>query len=344
MSIHTHFETYLSASTLSSFIKKAKSLNRNYVAYTDYGLMTGAFKFYKEAKNNGLKPIIGTELLLFDNNCKYCKSAGGAYYPVTIYAKDEKAYKKLTELSAHKNTLYETKSEDTIPLISWDDLEKYKGHNFELAIGGHLSLPYRLFSKGLGKESVEVLEKFKSILPLNLFLCAGNEDSIWRESVVIETGERVLFIKKEKKIDTDKAKNISASELVSDRHSEIHAVYNGNIRHQYKNPIVIKSRKVESNFKKLSKNYSKDSNQLMLKFSKHLNLNLLISDYAFMAEKEHKDVQIARIEGRRLKSDYYMMSEDEITQNISDHGIPLNDIKNAILKSQIWANQFNLNL
>lgn len=344
MSIHTHIETYLSASTLTSFIKKAKSLKRKYLAYTDYGLMTGAFKFYKSAKVSEINPIIGVELLFYDDSCNFCKSAGGKYYPITVYAKDEKAYQRLSELSAHQNKYYTTRSEDEIPLVPWETLEKYKGYNFEIAIGGPLSLPYRLFNKNAGKMSIDFIKRLQEIAPVNLFLMCGNEDAIWQESVVIEVNDRKLFIKKNKKIDTDKAKNIYATELLGDRHSEIRAVYNASFRHEFKNPLIIKSRKLESGFKKLNKNYTKDSNQLMLRLSKHLNLKLLISDYAFMAEKEHKDVQTVRQDGNRIKSDYSMLSVDEITQNLSDHEIPLIDINNAIKNTEEWSNLFSLNL
>lgn len=344
MSIHTHIETHLSASTLSSFIKKAKMLNRNYMAYTDYGLMTGAYKFYKEAKNNQINPIIGIEVMFFDENLDLCKKAGGKYYPITIYAKNADAYQKLSKLSAHKKSFYTTKSEDELPLTSWAELLEYKDNDIEIVLGGPLSLPYRLYNLGMGKEAVDFINSLKEHFSLNLSLFAGNEDSVWRESVVINSETRDLYIKTSKRIDTDKAKNISAMELMSERHSEIHAVYKGSVRYEFKNPIIIKGRKIESSFKKLSKNYSKDSNQFYLKLSKHLNAKLLVSDYAFMAEKEHKDVQTVRQEGRIVKSDYYMLSNEELTQNLSDHGIPVSDIIKSIKDTEEWTQQFNINL
>lgn len=344
MSIHTHIETHLSASTLSSFIKKGKDLGRQYMAYTDYGLMAGAFKFYKEAKANQIKPIIGVELLFFDPGCDFCKKAGGKYYPITIYAKDSGAYQKLTELSAHKNSYYIAKNEDELPLTSWRDLDQYKGYNFEIALGGPLSLPYRLFNKGLGKDSIAVINRLQEIAPVNLFLQAGNEDSVWRESLVLETDKRTLFVKTNKRVDTDKAKNISASELINERHLQILAVYNGSVRIPFSTPVNIIKRKVESSFKKLSQNYTKDSNQFTLKLHKHLKLNLLISDYAFMSDISHKSVQTVRLEGQQIKSNYSMLSREELIQAISDHGIPVSDIVSAIESTDKWANNFNLNL
>ena len=148
MSIHTHMETYLSASTVSTFVKKAKSLGRSYLAYTDYSLMTSAFKFYKEAKSNGIKPVVGVELMFFDNDDIACQKAGGKYYPISVYVKDFEAYKALISLSSRRKEFYTTKLDDKLPLYNWKDLESLRGKNVEIAIGGHMSLPYRLKVKG----------------------------------------------------------------------------------------------------------------------------------------------------------------------------------------------------
>ena len=54
LSIHTHTETPITASTMADFIAKAKHLGRSHIAYTDTGNMTGLFKMYKLAKEAGL--------------------------------------------------------------------------------------------------------------------------------------------------------------------------------------------------------------------------------------------------------------------------------------------------
>ena len=48
--------------TIEEYINRAKELNMSSVAITDHGCMFGVIDFYKEAKKQGIKPIIGCEV------------------------------------------------------------------------------------------------------------------------------------------------------------------------------------------------------------------------------------------------------------------------------------------
>ncbi len=307
--------------------------------------MTSAFKFYKDTKSNGIKPIIGVELMFFDNDDIACQKAGGKYYPISVYVKDFEAYKALISLSSRRKEFYTTKLDDKLPLYNWKDLESLRGKNVEIAIGGHMSLPYRLKVKGNGTLIVPFIERLKGVGNLSLFISAGNEDSVWQESVIVKTNKRDVYINSDRRVDTDVAANISVKELVgSDRHKKITAIYKNHVKRTLPEPVSVNSARFERGWKKLSKNHSKESNQLFHKLGKALNIPLLVSDYAFMAEKSNKNVQVVRQEGSRIKSDYNMLSTEELTQNLSDHEIPLLDIQKAVQNTEDWSTRFNLEL
>ena len=62
--LHTEYSLLDGACRINSLFKRAQELGQTAVAVTDHGAMYGVVDFYKEAKKEGLKPIIGCEVLI----------------------------------------------------------------------------------------------------------------------------------------------------------------------------------------------------------------------------------------------------------------------------------------
>ncbi len=60
--LHTEYSLLDGACRIKELIAAVKELKQDAVAITDHGVMYGAIEFYKEAKNQGIKPIIGCEV------------------------------------------------------------------------------------------------------------------------------------------------------------------------------------------------------------------------------------------------------------------------------------------
>ncbi len=60
--VHTQYSLLDGACRVTDLIKKAKKQDMTAIAITDHGVMYGVIEFYKEAKKNGIKPIIGCEV------------------------------------------------------------------------------------------------------------------------------------------------------------------------------------------------------------------------------------------------------------------------------------------
>ena len=60
--VHSEYSLLDGACRLTELVKKTAELGQKAVAVTDHGVMYGAVDFYKEAKNAGIKPIIGCEV------------------------------------------------------------------------------------------------------------------------------------------------------------------------------------------------------------------------------------------------------------------------------------------
>lgn len=60
--VHTEYSLLDGAARISQLIARTKELGMEAVAITDHGVMFGVIDFYKEAKKQGIKPIIGCEV------------------------------------------------------------------------------------------------------------------------------------------------------------------------------------------------------------------------------------------------------------------------------------------
>jgi len=68
--LHTEYSLLDGAVRIKDLMRKAKQYNMPAVAMTDHGVMYGAVDFYRQAKKEGIKPIIGCEVYVADNHLK----------------------------------------------------------------------------------------------------------------------------------------------------------------------------------------------------------------------------------------------------------------------------------
>ena len=99
--LHTHTEYSLldGSGRIPELISRAKELGMNALSITDHGVMYGAVDFYKEARKQGIKPIIGCELYVttgsrFDRE----KNDEDRYYHLIVLAENNTGYANLMKL------------------------------------------------------------------------------------------------------------------------------------------------------------------------------------------------------------------------------------------------------
>ncbi len=97
--LHTEYSLLDGANKIKLLAKKVKELGMNAVAITDHGNMFGAIEFYKTMKSEGIKPIIGLEAYLHNQDDLEDKSTKQRYH-LCLYAKNEEGYKNLMYLSS----------------------------------------------------------------------------------------------------------------------------------------------------------------------------------------------------------------------------------------------------
>ncbi len=98
--LHTHTEYSIldGISKIKDLAKKAAENGIEAVAITDHGNMFGAVKFYEEMKSVGVKPIIGIEAYVCENDMSI-RNRENKNYHLTLLAMNEKGYKNISFLS-----------------------------------------------------------------------------------------------------------------------------------------------------------------------------------------------------------------------------------------------------
>ncbi len=116
--LHTEYSLLDGANKIKALAKKVKEQGMTSVAMTDHGNMFGTIDFYNTMRKEGIKPIIGMEAYVHNQEELGDKSVRQRFH-LCLYAKNEVGYKNLMYLSsqAYINGFY------YYPRINWDLLK-----------------------------------------------------------------------------------------------------------------------------------------------------------------------------------------------------------------------------
>ncbi|MBL7094860.1 DNA polymerase III subunit alpha, partial [candidate division KSB1 bacterium] len=98
---HTKYSLLDGACRIEDMINKCKEYKMNTLAITDHGNMFGAIDFYTQLKDEGMKPIIGSEVYIAPGSRLEKTSSKGqtdTSYHLILLAKDNTGYKNLMKL------------------------------------------------------------------------------------------------------------------------------------------------------------------------------------------------------------------------------------------------------
>ena len=102
--VHTEYSLLDGASRVKELVRRTKELGMDSVAITDHGVMYGAVRFYKEAKAQGIHPVIGCEVYLAPGmRQERAEVDGTRYYHLILLAENETGYRNLVELISLAN-------------------------------------------------------------------------------------------------------------------------------------------------------------------------------------------------------------------------------------------------
>ena len=96
--VHTEFSMLDGLSKLEPLVKRAKELEMDSLAITDHGGMYGAIDFYRLAKSEGIRPIIGCEMYVSPGSRHERNPNERSPYHMTVLAKNNVGYRNLAKL------------------------------------------------------------------------------------------------------------------------------------------------------------------------------------------------------------------------------------------------------
>lgn len=105
--VHSHYSLLDGLSKIDPLVRRAKELGMDSLALTDHGVLYGAVEFYKSAKKNGIKPILGVETYVAPRD-RFSKESSEKYYHLVLLAENQAGWKNLIKLvsKAHLEGFY----------------------------------------------------------------------------------------------------------------------------------------------------------------------------------------------------------------------------------------------
>lgn len=176
--VHTEYSMLDGAARVGELVTEVAKQGMPAIAMTDHGNVFGAFDFYKQAKKNGVKPIIGIEAYVapesrFDKRrVKWAEggeddvSGGGAYTHMTLLAENNEGLGNLYRLSS----LASLEGYYYKPRMDRDLLSKYSKGMIATTgcAGGEIQTRLRM---GAYKEAAKAASELRDIFgPDNFFL------------------------------------------------------------------------------------------------------------------------------------------------------------------------------
>ena len=73
--VHTEYSLLDGSNKIKEYVARVKELGMNSAAITDHGVMFGCIDFYKEARAQGVKPILGCEVYVAPGSRSTAKPA-----------------------------------------------------------------------------------------------------------------------------------------------------------------------------------------------------------------------------------------------------------------------------
>ena len=115
--VHSEYSILDGACRVPALAARAAELQMPAVALTDHGSLAGAVEFYRQARKQGVKPVIGSELYVCDD--RSVQKKGNAH--LTVLAGSNEGYSNLIKLSS----LGYLEGYYYRPRVDWELLERY---------------------------------------------------------------------------------------------------------------------------------------------------------------------------------------------------------------------------
>ena len=179
--VHTEFSLLDGSNKIKEYVSRVKELGMNSAAITDHGVMYGVIDFYREAKKQGINPILGCEVYVAPNSRFDREITGGddRYYHLVLLAENEEGYANLTKIVSKgfvEGYYYK-------PRVDKELLRKY--HKGIIALSACLAGEVaRFLTKGLYEEAKKTALEYQEIFGEGNFFLELQDHGIPEQGLV----------------------------------------------------------------------------------------------------------------------------------------------------------------
>ena len=179
--VHTEFSLLDGSNKIKEYVSRVKELGMNSAAITDHGVMYGVIDFYREAKKQGINPILGCEVYVAPNSRFDREITGGddRYYHLVLLAENEEGYANLTKIVSKgfvEGYYYK-------PRVDKELLRKY--HKGIIALSACLAGEVaRFLTKGLYEEAKKTALEYQEIFGEGNFFLELQDHGIAEQGLV----------------------------------------------------------------------------------------------------------------------------------------------------------------
>lgn len=189
--VHTEYSLLDGSNKIKEYVSRVKELGMNSAAITDHGVMYGVIDFYREARKQGIKPILGCEVYVAPNSRFDRETAGGEsrYHHLVLLAENNTGYANLMKIVSRGFTEgYYYK-----PRVDKDLLRQY--HEGIIALSACLAGEVqRYLSRGLTEEAKKVALEYQDIFGKGNFFLEMQDHGITEQQLV---NQRQIQLSKE---------------------------------------------------------------------------------------------------------------------------------------------------
>jgi len=287
---HSHYSLLKALPQITDLVKKAKELKMPALALTDYNNMYGAIEFYNLCRKEEIKPILGVEFDIKENEHPKTRK-----FKITLLVKDEIGYKILMRLVSVANTaelkdVYLTK--ETLKQTLNQEREKWQAKEAGLilltgGIEGEISVPlakenfaeankiYTFYQEVFGEENVyleienHLNQDFGKEIRENT---ARFAKEVLKKNKILLATQNVHYLKEEDK---------SAHKVLFNIHGEKEDLELYNLKFKNADYSFLDDEKMKKNFQDLLEKYNLDPVTNTKSVAEKCNLELKLGKWYF---------------------------------------------------------------
>lgn len=179
--VHTEYSLLDGSNKIKEYVKRVKELGMDSAAITDHGVMYGVIDFYRAARAEGIKPILGCEVYVAPNSRFDKELTGGEdrYYHLVLLAENNTGYANLMKIVSKGFTEgYYYK-----PRVDMEVLNRY--HEGIIALSACLAGEVqRYITKGLVEEAKKTALKYEKCFGKGNYFLEMQDHGIPEQKIV----------------------------------------------------------------------------------------------------------------------------------------------------------------